>query len=316
MILDLYLLLLNPFQSIGSRPTKLVLSAFTVSLFFALLCTYETSVQSDFADYLFTCVIVFNLVFAPLVMTLVLYRLFKESTGTSTEVREQISKRYLEFVASFVFLSYPINLIQRPSYSYNQTSGNFTASTVAVKGWAVSICSFGVIMALSRLRDPLIKTRLVEIWMTWTCRGERVRGQVDKESKKSNLNTNLQSSINTDLVISILKGITILAATSSDNVDNITDSDMLQVKQTVTIEIKKFKIKNAKEFDVAEKQKQEEEEQERKEEEQKNMRASFSALKLGKADVDDYQNFRSSNASEEMFGSIAGEEDAKFDSAP
>lgn len=143
-------------------------------------------------------------------------------------------------------------------------------------------------MALSRLRDPLIKKRLVEIWMNWTCRGERVRGQVDKEYKKSNLNTNLQSSINTDLVISILKGITILAATSSDNVDNITDRDMLQVKQTVTIEIKKFKIKNAKEFDVAEKQKQEEEEEERLEEEQKQLRASFSAIKKGNSDVDAY----------------------------
>jgi hypothetical protein len=40
----------------------------------------------------------------------------------------------------------------------------------------------------------------------------------------------LKSTLNTELVISILKGITILAATSSDNVDHIQDSDMLQVK--------------------------------------------------------------------------------------
>lgn len=65
-----------------------MLTSFGVSLFFAWLCTYETGMHPDFADYLFTYVIVFNLVFAPVVMALVLYRLFKESTGTSTEVRE------------------------------------------------------------------------------------------------------------------------------------------------------------------------------------------------------------------------------------
>lgn len=43
-------------------------------------------------------------------------------------------------------------------------------------------------------------------------------------------------------MISILKGITILAASSSDNVDNIHEKDMLSVKQTVTIEIKKIKV--------------------------------------------------------------------------
>ena len=55
------------------------------------------------------------------------------------------------------------------------------------------------------------------------------------------------------MVISILKGITILAASSSDSVDNIADSDMLQVKQTVTIEIKSIKIKDADNFNLKKK---------------------------------------------------------------
>lgn len=45
--------------------------------------------------------------------------------------------------------------------------------------------------------------------------------------KHANLNAFLRKSLNTELVISILKGITILAATSSDNMDNIAESDML-----------------------------------------------------------------------------------------
>jgi hypothetical protein len=59
------------------------------------------------------------------------------------------------------------------------------------------------------------------------------------------------------VVISILKGITILAASSSDNADNITDSDMLQVKQTVTIEIKSIKIKDADNFNMKKKAEEE-----------------------------------------------------------
>jgi hypothetical protein len=63
--------------------------------------------------------------------------------------------------------------------------------------------------------------------------------------------------LNTEVVISILKGITILAASSSDNADNITDSDMLQVEQTVTIKIKSIKIKDADNFNMKKKAEEE-----------------------------------------------------------
>jgi hypothetical protein len=43
--------------------------------------------------------------------------------------------------------------------------------------------------------------------------------------------------LNTELVVTILKGITILAAGSSDSTDNMNESDMLKVKQTTKIEI-------------------------------------------------------------------------------
>lgn len=50
---------------------------------------------------------------------------------------------------------------------------------------------FGIIMAASRLRDPLVAKKLREVWFTITLRADLVRGEVDKESQKSNLNMSL-----------------------------------------------------------------------------------------------------------------------------
>ena len=109
------------------------------------------------------------------------------------------------------------------------------------------------------------------MWLT--CRRQSIKEDIERELKKTNLNGFLRSTLNTELVISILKGITILAATSSDNVDNIADSDMLKVRQTVTIEIKKFKIRDAEKFDVQ--QKTTEENNDNKESIKESFRASI-----------------------------------------
>ena len=58
--------------------------------------------------------------------------------------------------------------------------------------------------------------------------------------------------MNTELVITILKGILILAASSSDKIDHMADEDMYQIKQTATIELKKIKIKDASRFNMNE----------------------------------------------------------------
>lgn len=58
------------------------------------------------------------------------------------------------------------------------------------------------------------------------------------------MNTFLKTSLNTELVITILKGILILAASSSDKIDYLDDSDLYRIKQTSTIEMQKIKVKN------------------------------------------------------------------------
>ena len=86
-------------------------------------------------------------------------------------------------------------------------------------------------MAISRLRDPLIRLKCYHIWMSMTCRRKKINdNDFNITIKKTSLNAFLRSSLNTELVISILKGITILAASTSDSIDHIADSDMLQVK--------------------------------------------------------------------------------------
>jgi hypothetical protein len=56
--------------------------------------------------------------------------------------------------------------------------------------------------------------------------------------------------LNTELVVTILKGITILAASSSDSTDNMSEKDMLKIRQTTKIEIDSMKIYNAKLWEI------------------------------------------------------------------
>ena len=62
------------------------------------------------------------------------------------------------------------------------------------------------------------------------------------------MNTFLKTSLNTELVITILKGIVILAASSSDKIDHMADKDMYKISQTQTIGLQKIVIRNAREF--------------------------------------------------------------------
>lgn len=85
--------------------------------------------------------------------------------------------------------------------------------------------------------------------------------QFEKIVAESQMNTFLKTSLNTELVITILKGIVILAASSSDNIDHMDDADMYRIKQVQTVELKKIKIKDASKFTIDEQGKQEQQEE-------------------------------------------------------
>ena len=67
-------------------------------------------------------------------------------------------------------------------------------------------------------------------------------------ASRNQLHAFLRQSLNTELVITILKGITILAASTSDNIDHMNVEDSYRIRQTTTIELQKLKIAHAREF--------------------------------------------------------------------
>ena len=54
--------------------------------------------------------------------------------------------------------------------------------------------------------------------------------KVGTEKTNQSLNTFLTTSLNTELVLTTLKGITILAAGSSDSTDNMNEQEMLMIE--------------------------------------------------------------------------------------
>ena len=86
-------------------------------------------------------------------------------------------------------------------------------------------------VAVSRMRDKLLRVKLYNVWMSLTCRQSKCVkfDEFEKLVQKTALNTFLKTSLNTELVITILKGITILAASSSDKIDHMNDSDMYRI---------------------------------------------------------------------------------------
>lgn len=64
-----------------------------------------------------------------------------------------------------------------------------------------------------------------------------------------NLNAFLATSLNTEMVVTILKGICIMAAGSSDIVDHISEQELFKVRQKTLIDVDSITIHNAKQWE-------------------------------------------------------------------
>ena len=139
----------------------------------------------------------------------------------------------------------------KPHYRYDREKDTYIGGTKYINSWVYwPVTLFGVFIALSRLRDPLLRAKLRNIWYTLTCRAYK-RMEFEKFDalvKKNQLHSFLRQSLNTELVLIILKGITVLAASTSDNVDHMSIEDAYRIKQTTTIELTEVKIAHAREF--------------------------------------------------------------------
>ena len=147
--------------------------------------------------------------------------------------------------------AWPICYLTKPSYRYYEEVDNYVGATRFIQNWySWLVCLFGFIVAISRMRDKLLRAKLYNAWMVMTCRRRKCVkfDEFEKLVQETALNTFLKTSLNTELVITILKGITILAASSSDKIDHMNDTDMYRIKQTTTIMLNEVKISNAKDF--------------------------------------------------------------------
>ena len=236
-VLDLYLMLKNPFSSSEKRIKKAMTGSIIAAVILAWIGLIFTRAKkywlSELNYRLYQAIAFSNIFVASIVMVLVLIRFRKK--GMNPSIKKQISQRYLEFVVLLAIFSWPICYLTKPSYRYDAEITPvpmYVGGTRYIHHWyTYLICTFGLLVALSRMRDKLLRVKVYNLWMTLTCR-QRKKVKFDEFEKlvqQTALNTFLKTSLNTELVITILKGIVILAASSSDKIDHMDDSDMYRI---------------------------------------------------------------------------------------
>ena len=171
--------------------------------------------------------------------------------GMSGSIKKEIRARYVEYVVLYAMFSWPICHLTKPSYRYIPTANAYLGGTIFAHNYleAITLLS-GFFIAASRMRDRLLQQKTRNVFMRMTCRKHRTN---KIPINAATLNTFLTKSLNTELVVTILKGITVLAAGSSDSADNMNEGDMLKVRQSSTIEIDKIRIGNAQLWEIGEK---------------------------------------------------------------
>jgi hypothetical protein len=137
----------------------------------------------------------------------------------SGSIKKEIRARYVEYVVLYAMFSWPICHLTKPSYRYIPTANAYLGGTIFANNYleAITLLS-GFFIAASRMRDRLLQQKTRNVFMRMTCRKHRTN---KIPINAATLNTFLTTSLNTELVVTILKGITVLAAGSSDSADNM-----------------------------------------------------------------------------------------------
>jgi hypothetical protein len=72
--------------------------------------------------------------------------------------------------------------------------------------WYFVILSSGILIGMSRFRDRLMQKKMIQIWY-WITRKSDTLLISESDERAADLNTFLTTSLNTELVVTILKGI-------------------------------------------------------------------------------------------------------------
>lgn len=151
----------------------------------------------------------------------------------------------MEFILVQCLFEGPFLYYCKPVYEFQETIGGepyngYVGATKYIGTYYGSLVTiFGVVIAFTRMRDRIVRAKMTNMWYHATCRRKKMikYDEFEKMVEQSQMNTFLKTSLNTELVITILKGIVILAASSSDNIDHMDDADMYRIKQVQTVEL-------------------------------------------------------------------------------
>ena len=116
----------------------------------------------------------------------------------------------MEFVILFALLEFWIVWATKPSFRFDSARVQYVGSTKYVEKWYFPVITFfGAIIALSRLRDNLLRYKVKYVLLGLSCQSHKKKEfhYFDRLVEKSKLNAFLKTSLNTELVITILKGI-------------------------------------------------------------------------------------------------------------
>jgi hypothetical protein len=205
-------------------------------------------VQAEWNYRLYQLIALSNCALATYVVVWLTIR-FKKP-GMSGKIKRQIRSRYIEYVVLYAMFSWPTCVVTKPSYRYFATLKSYVGGTVWVgknkymdnyPWWDGIFVAFnsivllsGFIIAMSRMKDPLLRQKLGNVYYRTTLQKHK---KTSLTSNEATINTFLTTSLNTELVVTILKGITVLAAGTSDNADNMAENDMLKIRQSAEIQI-------------------------------------------------------------------------------
>ena len=119
-VVDLYLVLRNPFSDSDKRVKKLIMVALIFALMLGTVSLYLTTSKFNWVSQLnyYLLFVVFwpGIIVALYIMVLVIIRLRKK--GMNKLIKNSIRKRYLEFVLLLSLCSWWMQLVMKPSYRF------------------------------------------------------------------------------------------------------------------------------------------------------------------------------------------------------
>ena len=176
IILDLYFVLKNPFNSTEARIKRMTSFTILMALILSgsgLILTLAKDPDWAVANvWLFTGISSCNIALGIVIMIFVVITF--RTKGMSKEIKKSIQKRYLEFIVVYSVLEGPFIFFSMPELNYEAHKHLYRGKTRYINEWyAFAVTLFGFGIAISRMRDKILFVKLKNIWFHCTCRRHR-----------------------------------------------------------------------------------------------------------------------------------------------